>query len=384
MTRWGWGIVALLAVSLALVGAWGWHTAVHAPPAVVPSLDVARTLSAQVDPAFQHADRPRAFVFPDDHGPHPRFRTEWWYWTGNLRDAEAHRFGYQLTIFRVALAPQPVASTSAWATEQVYLAHAALTDVAAGRFRSQAQSERGAAGLAGAVATPFRVWVGRWQAAGWAPTRLHVEFSTSADAPAATLDLSLRAGGAPVLEGDGGWSHKGAGGSSYYYSLPRMPTTGTLTIGTSRHVVHGSSWMDREWSTSALSAAQSGWDWFALGFTDGRSLMLYRMRLKAGGTDPASAGTLILPDGTTRALTWDQIDLTPTGSWRSPRGGTYPAGWHLRVPSAGIDTRIQPVAADQELDVGVRYWEGAVDCSGPTTGEGYVELTGYGSLVPGS
>ncbi|MDQ2998128.1 MAG: carotenoid 1,2-hydratase, partial [Chloroflexota bacterium] len=33
---------------------------------------------------FARATVPREFVFPQDHGPHPEYAIEWWYYTGNL------------------------------------------------------------------------------------------------------------------------------------------------------------------------------------------------------------------------------------------------------------------------------------------------------------
>ncbi len=258
--------------------------------------------------------------------------------------------------------------------------HLALTDAAHHRFLAVSDQSRGACDLAGAVAEPFRVWVGNNAMSGWAPSRLT---ASTVDPHGFSLALSLQPGTPPVLQGDAGLSQKGAGSASYYYSLPRMPTTGTITINGLTVPVAGSSWMDREWSTSALSADEVGWDWFALQLADGRELMLYRMRRADGGVDPASSGTLIDAQGHAEHLDWSQVRLSTQGTWTSPRGGTYPASWHLVVPGRSIDCHVQGVLADQELAVGVRYWEGAVDASGPSPGRGYVELTGYAEPIPG-
>ena len=113
-----------------------------------------------------HARRPPAHTlqFPADYGPHDDFQTEWWYYTGNLTAANGEHFGYQLTFFRRALQPpaQRVARSSAWATDQVYLADFALTDVAGGKHDVFERLERGAAGLAGAQASPYHVWLDDW------------------------------------------------------------------------------------------------------------------------------------------------------------------------------------------------------------------------------
>jgi predicted secreted hydrolase len=141
--------------------------------------------------------------------------------------------------------------------------------------------------------------------------------------------------------------------------------------------------MDREWSTSALGPDLVGWDWFALQLDDGRELMLYRLRRRDGGIDPASQGTLVLADGGARGLERDAVEVLALGHWTSPRGGTrYPAGWRLRIPALALELTVMPLVADQELDLGVRYWEGAVRVEGtaagrPLGGDGYVELVGY-------
>ena len=352
-------------------------------------LEVAAALSGQAVEGYARAFEPRSFSFPADHGPHPAFRTEWWYFTGNLDAAGGRRFGYQLTFFRSALAPDPPARDSAWATRDAWLAHFALTDTAAESFRSFERWSRGALGLAGARVEPLRVWVEGWSAEAVEPgapfpARLR------AAAEGVAVDLVVEQGKPPVLQGERGLSRKSAepGNASYYYSLTRMPTRGTVTSGGERFGVSGLSWMDREWSTSALGPDQVGWDWFALQLEDGRDIMLYRLRRRDGTIDPASSGTFVEPDGASRTLAPEEVVLEVLDRWPSPRSGaSYPARWRLRVPAARIDLEIRPVLADQELDVSFRYWEGAVDVEGesggrPVRGRGYVEMTGYAEAAP--
>ena len=358
-------------------------------------LSVAASLGGE-DAGFARALSPRAFSFPADHGPHPEFRTEWWYYTGNLQTVSGRRFGFQLTVFREALAPHPAPRASAWAASQVYLAHFALSDIEGRRFHSFERTSRGALGLAGAQATPFRTWVETWSATGpplgtgatgaasATPMRLVAQEGDGEDA--AAIDLTLDQGKPPVLQGDRGLSRKGAepGQASYYYSLTRMPARGTVRAGGETFPVAGLAWMDREWSTSSLGRDQVGWDWLALQLGDGRELMLYRLRRRDGSADPASQGTLVLPDGSSRPLPWSAVRLSSSDTWTSPRSGArYPARWRLAIPSEGLDLDVRPYVADQELDTSFRYWEGAVGVSGtasgrPISGSGYVELTGYG------
>jgi predicted secreted hydrolase len=352
----------------------------------VPEPETARSALEQVLGAstegFARATAVRAFRFPDDHGPHPAYRSEWWYFTGNVTAPGGRRFGFQLTFFRFALAPGVQERASAWASNQVYMAHFAVSDVAAGRFHAAEAFSREALDLAGARAAPFRVWLGTWHArsdAGFFPLSLHAEDGGY------QIDLRLDAGKPVVLNGEAGLSRKSAepGNASYYYSIPRIPVRGRLATPDGAWQVRGSAWFDREWSSSALAADQAGWDWFALQLSDGRDLMVYRLRTRDGGTDPASGGTLVEADGRARSLGAGEFLLDALDHWSSPRGDArYPARWRLRVPDAAIDVEITPEIADQELNFAFRYYEGASRVSGTSnsvevTGHGHVELTGY-------
>ena len=351
-------------------------------------LSVASALSAAPAEGFARADTPLAFAFPHDHGPHPDFRTEWWYWTGNLVSASGRHFGFQLTFFRAALAPHPQPRESAWATNQVYMAHFALTDTRSERFRAWARTSRGALGLAGATTEPFHIWVGDWEARADESAPLPIRLSAGEED--VSIELWLDSAKPPVLQGDHGLSRKGPepGNASYYYSLTRMPARGTVRVRGERINVEGLAWMDREWGTNALGADLAGWDWFAIQLDDGRDLMFYQLRRKDGRPAPLSAGVLVDPGGGTRRLTADDVRLEPRGTWRSQRTGVgYPAGWQLTDLRGGLTLAIEPRLADQELDVGPRYWEGAVQAHGlegtrTVLGSGYAELVGYDDRLP--
>lgn len=348
----------------------------NAPPSQLADL-----LGSDADAAFARALTPRDFTFPADHGPHPGFRNEWWYVTGNLDGEDGRRFGFELTIFRFSLAPTLPASSSAWRTNQVYIAHLAVTDANGERFLVAQRYSRGAIGLAGAQAEPFRVWIDDWE----------ITQQPSSDAwrlrandEAFGIDVELTPLRPPALNGIDGLSQKSAdpGNASYYYSITRLQTEGALRIGEQEYRVSGLSWLDREWSTSALAADQVGWSWFALQLADGSDLMFYGLRRTDGTLDPASAGTLVNTHGVASHLTADDVEVTVEEMWASPKGGSYPSRWTLRVPRFDLEVTVTPVIADQELFTTVRYWEGAVDVVGthegaPTTGRGYVELTGY-------
>lgn len=332
---------------------------------------------------FEKVLQARAFEFPEDHGPHPQYRVEWWYVTGNLHAADKRQFGYQLTLFRVALAPGKPPADSNWRARQLYMGHFALTDVAADRHYAYQRFSRAAAGLAGARADPFRVWLEDWSLQGGGKDMFPLRVRAGENGHA--IDLSLLPGKGYVLQGDDGFSRKSAeaGNASYYYSYPRMPGTGTVRVGGEVFEVRGNSWLDREWSSSSLGAGQSGWDWFALQFDDGRDLMFYRLRRKDGSSDPLSAGTLVNVDGTVSRLQNDDVSLEILDFWTSPvTGDRYPAGWRLQVLPEDMELRIVPKVKDQEMRLAVRYWEGAVTVQGRQNsaglaGEGYLEMTRY-------
>jgi predicted secreted hydrolase len=372
-------VVALAAVVVGAAAAFALCPSTARQP--IQATIAVREALAEERAGFAQVLAPRPLVFPEDHGPHPDFRTEWWYWTGNLTTAAGRHVGFQLTFFRVALSPSAESRESAWGTRQLYVGHFAVTDTAGGRFHAFSRSSREALGLAGAQTAPFRVWVEEWSVAGEAEaTRLRAQEGDVA------IDLTVLPGKPVVLHGDRALSRKGPepGNASLYYSFTRMPARGIVRLGGETLEVSGEAWMDREWSTSALPEGVEGWDWFALQLDDGRELMVYLLRRRDGTVDPFSAGTLVAADGTTRRLDAADVTVETLGHWTSPHSGVrYPARWRLSVPSAELRLEIEPRVADQELRVGTRYWEGAVRVSGsrggrPAAGQGYVELVGYG------
>ncbi len=348
--------------------------------------------SLQVVPVqgFTRASGPRQFSFPQDFGPHPDYQTEWWYYTGNLAAQDGRHFGYQLTFFRRGLLPEQEKPQrdSDWAVNQVYLAHFTLTDVQGGQFHYFERFARGAAGLAGASVEPgFQVWLNNWSVL----QTTENGYQLGAEEGTISIQLDLIDLKGPILEGIDGYSQKGAdpGNASYYFSQTRLESAGTVTIGRQAYEVKGESWMDHEFSTSALSGDQVGWDWFSLQLSDGSELMVYVMRRTDGSADAYSQGMIIHQDGTTRQLSPEDYRITPLAQWKSPRSGaTYPAEWRIEVPAEQIDLTVRPRLADQELRVSFTYWEGAVALSGTRNGQavsgaGYVELTGYAKSMQG-
>jgi len=335
---------------------------------------------------------PRIWSFPRDHGAHPEYRTEWWYFTGNLMDDAGSRYGYQLTFFRQGIRSNIPDQAGSWDIRDLYLAHFAITDGAKSKFRSTERISRAGPGLAGARTDGMDVWLLNWSA------RMEgFEISLEAKNPEMELALKLTPRKPPVLHGQNGFSKKGPGEgqASYYASFTDLETHGFLKIqpNSSRIAVRGKSWFDHEFASNQLSPNQQGWDWFSLHLSDGKDLMIYLLRLKDGAVEPASSGTLVLPDGKARHLKLADISVATLALWKSPRsGGEYPSRWRIQIPAAGVDLVLGPLVADQELNTegstGVTYWEGAVTGKGTSASqavscEGYVELAGYAGSLGG-
>jgi predicted secreted hydrolase len=337
---------------------------------------------------YARADQPREWQFPQDFGAHPDFQTEWWYYTGNLAAEDGRRFGYQFTIFRRAIAPSESDTGSEWRTNQLYMAHFAVSDVGGNRFTHDERFSRAGAGLAGAETDPnYRVWLGNWQVIGLNEDDTLTQIT--AETGGVAVDFTLEQSKPPALQGVDGLSAKSAevGNASYYYSLTRLLTDGTITIDGEVFNVSGTSWMDHEFGTSALGSGALGWDWFGLQLDDNRELMVGQIRQVDGGKDPYFGGLLVNPDGTTEYLPADAITIETTGTWESAHtGAVYPNGWNISVDvgDAPLRLTVTPQIADQELaGNGISYWEGTVRIEGDATGYGYAELTGYAESMMG-
>lgn len=322
--------------------------------------------------------------FPRDLGAHEDYQTEWWYYTGNLESDAGRPFGYELTIFRRGLTPglvQAAASDSQWRSNQVYFAHFTVSDIASQTFYPAGRFSRGAAGLAGAQAKPYQVWLDDWAIQELQPGRVQLK----AKANDMAIDLVLEQTLPPVLQGDRGYSVKGSepGNASYYYSIVQQRTKGKITVKDETFTVTGTSWKDHEYSTTALSAGVEGWDWFSLQFKDGSALMLYSLRRKDGTTSEQSSGTFIAADGVTQHLNKEDWTVKVLSTWKSPNSGAmYPAQWQIAIPKLDETLTVKPYMPNQELNISTTYWEGAVQVSGQQSGQsiqgkGYVELTGY-------
>ena len=342
-------------------------------------------------PGFLSVTGPCNLVFPKDHGSHPGYRTEWWYYTGNLEAETGNRYGFQLTFFRSQINapgdekrwPQP---HSVWRTAQVYLGHSAITDILKNRHLQSELMARGTLGMAGVSqeTTDSMVFIKNWSADIGVNRHL-----LKAVTDEFSYELRLKPAKPPALHGQAGYSRKGSTPerASCYYSISRLITDGVLTVGDKKTAVHGLGWMDHEFSTAPLEPGIIGWDWFSLQLSDQTEIMLYMLRNEQGRFSPASSGTFITASGRPQSLKKDDFRVDILDTWKSPRSrAVYPVNWRITVFPLAIEITAKANILDQEMQTqattGVTYWEGSISIKGsvgtyPVEGSGYAELTGY-------
>jgi predicted secreted hydrolase len=442
MSKTIWYILAVLIVIG--LGFLYWNTSGD-EAAIETSVSVAEAMAQGGDQeGYQRVSGPRDFTFPDDHGPHPGYKTEWWYYTGNLFTEDGRQFGYQFTIFRNQLNPPENAAEdqnstslqsdsrrepllpaddqdstslrsdslsgppsepqlpdkdsttfqSDWETNQLYLGHFAISDVENENHVFEERFSRGAAGLAGAEAEPYRIWLEDWEVKNtgtknvdeqYFPVQIKAGMADAESAGGAAIDLTVSASKPLTLQGDKGYDRKGAkkGNASYYHSFTRMDTKGSLKINGQKFEVSGSSWMDHEWSTSALDEGQDGWDWFSIQLSNGYDLMYYQLRNADGSVSKFTTGALVGPDGEKTTIEPSDVEIEVLDDWESPHSkSVYPSEWEMRIPKVDLSLDLQTLFDDQEMDVSVRYYEGTVSVSGNMDGDaiggnGFIEMTGY-------
>lgn len=318
---------------------------------------------------FAKANEVISIEFPRDHGEHLDFQTEWWYLVGVVADENQREFGFQFTLFRQALTPKG-SFEEAWRSGQLYMAHFAISDIAARDHVTFERFSRGHERLAGVAIEPFRAFLEDWVLQSIDATFAPLELRTQDRGYA--LDLRLEATKAPILHGDDGLSWKSATNASYYYSIPRLKTLGTLTTPEQSFNVIGKAWLDREWSTGILDPSYRGWNWLTLHLDDGRDLVLFNLVPKSDTVEVMPVGMLIDKTGVKTQLDKDEWQMTPIRHWRS-----WPVSWELEL--RGRTLTIDPAFDDQLMSTSVRYWEGVVFVfdDEQRVGSGYLELTGY-------
>lgn len=347
---------------------------------------------------FRYAQPGYRYEFPRDHGSHPEFKIEWWYLTGHLWSTDrSRRFGFQATFFRRGIRPvsrgldtnsgsRRSPEDVAFGSDQVYLAHMTILDVATQAFVYEERINRDGWD-ASARSDRLEVHNGNWSLTMAPDESMKLVGSVRADA---LFQLELTKAKEKVQFGDGGISRKGAAptAASHYITFPRLNTRGTLQLRGDRFEVEGQTWMDHEISSSQLDAHQEGWDWASIQLESGEEVMVYVMRQEDGSADPYSTLAWIDQSGQVTHVGPAEFQWTKEKFWVSPHSNAkYPIGSTLQfahpVSKQSITLKLIPLASDQEIQGelgGIRYWEGAcdiVDSNAKKVGNAYVELAGY-------
>ena len=338
------------------------------------------------DVGYAEVKRGVPLIFPQDHFPHPDYRIEWWYMTANLKDQQGQDWGLQWTLFRQSLSPD--ANLEGWDSDQIWMAHAAVTTpdkhFFAQRFSRGGIAQAGVNQLTGS--NGFDAWIDdwRWQSASDTLFPSTLEFNAGDH----KVSLELNSKDDWVLNGDAGFSQKSAQGqASYYYSQPNITVKGTVKTEDKTIPLSGNAWLDREWSSQALAQNQKGWDWFSLHLDDGNKLMVYQLRHDTGNN--WISGSWISAEGEVTPLGKGDIELNSSSESQitsnNNRSITLPLDWTISVstsnlPALNRSLTIKPLYDEQWLSTSFPYWEGVVlvsDDKGQSVGKGYMELTGY-------
>ncbi|MCU7836274.1 MAG: carotenoid 1,2-hydratase [gamma proteobacterium symbiont of Taylorina sp.] len=374
-------------------------TCAAATPLPMNSLSMKGILGQQTavqENRFKQALEPRLFQFPQDHLAHQAYKTEWWYFSGNIstdslnKSYKSRKFAYQFTLFRFALQPEKLSrENSQWRSSNIYMAHVALTDFENQQFYQQERFSRDGLSLAGVGKNDhgfLQFWLNDWQLTSLLSDQLF-PLKLTVNNKQFALNLHLEVIKPLVLQGEQGLSQKSSQQASYYYSYTRLASKGDIRIGKKVYEVSGESWLDREWSTSSLGEDQQGWDWFALHLDDGSDLMLYQMRKKDALKDIYSSGILVDSKGKSEVLQAQQFQLRVDEFWRSPVSHIrYPVKWEILIPEKNIILTVSTAMKQQEWSkaggFSFNYWEGGIEVKGiknqqPILGKGYLEMTGY-------
>jgi predicted secreted hydrolase len=342
----------------------------------------------------------RRLQFPRDFGSHNDLRTEWWYATGSLQAARGGgaSFGFQLTFFRSRNDAVSVDHPSRFAARHLLFAHAALTDLQAGRLRHDQRIARwsgrdadSAAAFASSSDTHVALQGWRLQRNGGAGASRYLAVLDARRHAGFALDLQLAATQPLILHGNAGLFRRGeTGAASHYYSEPQLAVTGRLMRdGGPALDVTGRAWLDHECGDTFLPPDAVGWDWIGMNLHDGSALMATRIRRADGSTVWSAASWRAASAAQARSFEGDDVQFTPgPRHWTSPATqARYPVEWTLQTPVGRylVKSRLDAQELDNRNSTGTVYWEGLSDLvdagTGRVVGSGYLEMTGYAGAL---
>ena len=296
-------------------------------------------------------------TLPLDDGPHD-VMTEWWYYSGHLETATGRQFSYHYTIF----AHRALANHT--------IIHATLLDQETGI--TYAYENR----IPGFYTQPLGrdgVQINQGQ---WKMKIINGIDTLMGKAENFSFDLDLNDQHGPVMQDGDGLADFKVAGESYYYSRPRMKTSGQVMVDGQIYTVSGSSWFDHQWGE--FRAGVLDWEWFALQLDDGANVMLFQLKDHQG--EDVYLGGTYSKDGRHHQLKSDDFALTALDKFYSEKTRTtYQNAWRIEIPEYGVDLQAKAVKANSEFDARKSsyslYWEGPLAISGSHTGKAFLEVS---------
>jgi predicted secreted hydrolase len=326
----------------------------------------------------------RPIKLPEDMLPHDTV-IEWWYFNGHLADASENRYAFMDCLFRADVKKVNIPYLKNFvgrskSARYAAFAHSVLVDIA--KKESQKEVQNISLVSRDSFTRPlfFVNYIDPVSAvngfvaneiAEMKPGTFHVKTKWA--------DLTMVSKKKPLLEGGEGFIAV-RGRESFYYSLTKLKTTGSVRVGGQWIPVEGTSWMDHQWSD--VSYAKDRWTWFSVQLDDGTDLMCVEY-------DDGKGKDFLVDVRHARghSVHYRHALFSPgERTWKSKTtNAAYPLDWTITVPEGSIELKISAILPDEEMIFGsINYWEGPVAVAGTigrkkAKGVGFMELAGYPS-----
>jgi predicted secreted hydrolase len=309
--------------------------------------------------------------FSKDQGNHMSKLTEWWYYNGHLKTDDGKEFGYEFCLFRGS----PI----------VYFAHVGITDVSGNKFSyirefyppTKVKLKKETADINYANDQVI-------QQIGDFSYRIKGKTNNQSFDLKMTLENKK-----PLMINGNGLIDMPEGIDSYYYSLTRLKTEGSISEGSKVSNVKGTSWMDHQWGN--FYVLRTGWDWFSFQMDDGTDYNLFSFRSRK---DQTLKQFVNVTDAQSKASVGSKMNLKRLSWWNSfNTSDLYVNKWEVSLPERNEKFIVQAQVDNQEVyptkpyDIAPTYWEGTCNITKimpdgkEIKGMGYIEHFPYRQVI---
>lgn len=309
--------------------------------------------------------------FSKDQGNHMSKLTEWWYYNGHLKTDDGKEFGYEFCLFRGS----PI----------VYFAHVGITDVSGNKFSyirefyppTKVKLKKETADINYSNDQVI-------QQIGDFSYRIKGKTNTQSFDLKMTLENKK-----PLMINGNGLIDMPEGIDSYYYSLTRLKTEGSISDGTKVSNVKGTSWMDHQWGN--FYVLRTGWDWFSFQMDDGTDYNLFSFRSRK---DQTLKQFVNVTDAQSKTSVGSKMNLKRLSWWTSfNTSDLYVNKWEVSLPERNEKFIVQAQVDNQEVyptkpyDIAPTYWEGTCNITKimpdgkEIKGMGYIEHFPYRQVI---